>query len=215
MKIFREGMGNIHQMKNAIVEADLKAIDINWIRISNWSVSMDISCGARSKFIPIFGASLAIITVTGMLLTSSTQPTTLKNSAEKPFVKFMGDSKTHRYRASDAFFIPTEHGAKYQVKKPSLGAAGGRKRNSIFSELDKIRIFNAFVKYFSESEYWVVSGLNLRLDGLQKNEERTFIRIADQDFRVNFEPKDWYASDTQFLFKDEYAGPQKGKMDTN
>ncbi|MDR2435879.1 MAG: hypothetical protein LBD33_01015 [Puniceicoccales bacterium] len=147
---------------------------------------------------------MAVFAVAGWLLVGvDMQSTGLKEAENGPPVKLVCGDLAFQYRATDSFFIPTEYGEKYRIHKPKIGEGDKYRSKPIFSELDKIRIFNVFLKNFSESEYWVMSRLNLRQQNCQKMENRSFVAAAECSFAADYGIGKFYDSDTQILFKSE------------
>jgi hypothetical protein len=155
------------------------------------------------RFVVAFVISFTIIAIARLFIGPDARLVALKNSTKEPSIKFTGDKATLQHPETDAFFIPTRYNAKYQIQKPSKKKIRPHRDTPIFSELDKIRIFNIFVKYFTESEYWVISSLNLRSGNFPEEAEKSFIKAVDYGFNVDYRLKNWYDCDTQILFKDE------------
>jgi hypothetical protein len=139
----------------------------------------------RSTRLRIFTAtviSFATIASAALFVKLDLRPISLPNVAEPPFIKLTNDNSMHQHLATDAFFVPTKYNAKYRLGGLKPGNAAASDGNQIFSELDKIRIFNAFLKNFSESEYWVVSRLNLRSGRGKNSETKSFIAPTISNF---------------------------------
>lgn len=132
--------------------------------------------------------------------------TELKNMVKNHFVKLLYGDLEFQHRAADAFFIPTEYGARYRFHRPKFDESDKYQRKQIFSELDKIRIFNVFLKNFSESEYWVISNFNLRPQNGKKFEKIHFVTGIERGFEADHGVKKLYDCETQILFKDEHDG---------
>lgn len=147
---------------------------------------------------------MAVFVTAGWLLMEvDMQSTGLKGAKKGSFVKLICGDLAFQYRATDSFFIPTEYGEKYRVHKPKIGEGDKYRSKPIFSELDKIRIFNVFLKNFSESEYWVMSRLNLRQPNGQKIGKRSFVAVAECNSTADYGIGKFYHCDTQMLFKGE------------
>jgi hypothetical protein len=161
---------------------------------------------ARARFFVAISAAVALAAAGVLFVKIDTQSKGLENVAKDPSIKLVCGNSTLRYRATDAFFIPTRYGAKYRVNRPKISEHGEHRSKPIFSELDKIRIFNVFLKNFSESEYWVVSRINLRPPSGKNLKGKSFIAAADRNFTADYGLKKFYDCDAQILFKDEPNG---------
>jgi hypothetical protein len=148
-------------------------------------------------------AVFAIFMFIGCLVKIDMQPTKLKNPPEASPIKLICDDLSFQHRATDAFFIPTKYGTRYHLSKPRFDENDKYQGQPIFSELDKIRIFNIFLKHFSESEYWVIARLNLRPQNDKNTGPKHFIesveRKIERDYGVSKLPN-W---GPEVPFKDE------------
>ncbi|MDR1255578.1 MAG: hypothetical protein LBJ94_01445 [Puniceicoccales bacterium] len=158
---------------------------------------------AHSRFLIASALLCATLLLIGYLVKIDLQPVALKAGAENHFTKVVGDNLTSQHRATDAFFIPTKYGAKHHFPKPNFDEMDRYRSKPIFSELDKIKIFNVFLKNFSESEYWVVSSLNLRPKSNGKAEKQFFTADVERGAETDYLGQKFYGGETQIPFKNE------------
>ncbi|MDR0680198.1 MAG: hypothetical protein LBF42_04205 [Puniceicoccales bacterium] len=180
-------------MPKPLVELDLKTIDIDQTKSSSLAISERfrpkfpiMPSNDHLRFFLAITAVFAIFTFIGCLVKIDMQPTKLKNFPEASPIKLICDDLGFQHRATDAFFIPTEYGTRYHPPKPRFDENDKYQGKPIFSELDKIRIFNIFLKHFSESEYWVVARLNLRPQNDKNREPKHFIESVEREIERDY-----------------------------